>query len=72
MGRNERRVERLEQASGSEDFSFYAVFPENGEPYIRTRQGRKAGLNDFPGAVVKAYLNGLCSPDSWNVMEGDE
>ena len=70
MGRNKKRVEILEQKSGAEDFPVYAVFPDNGEPYIRTRQGRKAGLNEFPGVVVKAYI-GEVSPDSWTVMEGD-
>ena len=67
-----KRVGKLEQSLGSaEDVPVYAVFPTKGKPYVRTRKGRKAGLNEFPGAVVKAYVGGI-SPDDWNEMEGDK
>ena len=67
-----KRVKRLEQSMGSaEDVPIFAVFPTKGKPYIRTRQGRKAGLAEFPGVVVKAYVGGI-SPDDWNEMDGAE
>ena len=47
-------------------------YDKKGKPYIRTKSGRKAGLNEFPGVPVpvKAYVH--ISPDDWNEMEGDK